>query len=76
MNKVVLTGRVTRDIVLKYTTTQKAVAQFTRIRADSYEDKDGKRQYVTKVVVEELEFLERKEKQDDFQPVDQTTLPF
>ena len=29
MNKVVLTGRVTRDIVLKYTTTQKAVAQFT-----------------------------------------------
>ena len=47
-----------------------------RIRADSYEDKDGKRQYVTKVVVEELEFLERKEKQDDFQPVDQTTLPF
>ena len=106
MNKCVLTGRVTRDIVLKYTSnTQKAVAQFTlavdrwkkdemadfilceawghtaealdkyvkkghkigvigRIRADSYEDKDGQRKYVTKVVVEEMEFLEKKEKQE------------
>ena len=120
MNKAILTGRVTRDIALKYTSnTQKAVAQFTlavdrwkkdemadfilceawdrtaetmkkyvkkghkvgvvgRIRADSYEDRDGQRKYVTKVVVEELEFLEKKEKTSDqgFSPVDNNVLPF
>ena len=112
MNKCILTGRLTRDIVLKYTSnTQKAVAQFTmavdrwkkdemadfilcevwgqtaetmekyvkkghkigiigRIRCDSYEDKEGKRQYVTKVVVEELEFLEKKEKTEKSEKTD------
>ena len=119
MNKCILTGHVTRDIAIKYTTTEKAVATFTlavnrwkkddladfilceawgqtaetldryvkkghrlgvigRIRADSYEDSQGQRKYVTKVVVEEIEFLEKKEKKDDqeFQPTGQANLPF
>ena len=121
MNLVVLTGRVTRDIEIKYTTTQKAVAKFSlavdrwkkdemadfftceawnktaelldryvkkghkigivgRLRLDSYEDREGKRQYVTKVVVDEVEFLEKKNEQTakspDLQPVNPSDLPF
>ena len=42
-----------------------------RIRSDSYDDRNGKRQYVTKVVVEDLEFLEHKKDQsNDFVSVD------
>ena len=29
MNKIILTGRLTKDIEVRYTTTQKVVAQFT-----------------------------------------------
>lgn len=120
MNKVILTGRTTRDLELKYTPSEKAVAQFTlavnkrgkndladfitcevwertaevmsmyvrkghkvgiigRIKTDSYEDSQGQRKYVTKVVVEELEFLESKkdsQQSDGFEHVNDDELPF
>lgn len=120
MNKVILTGRLTRDVELRYTQSQKAVANFNlavdrwkkdemadfftceawgqtaevmqkyvkkgqkvgiigRLRLDSWEDSTGKRQYVTKVIVEELEFLEKKNQEsssDDFHPVGQAVSPF
>lgn len=117
MNKVILIGRTTRDIDLRYTNSQKAVTQFSlavkkrgkddladfitceawgktaeimskyvmkghkigiigRIKSDSYEDKNGQRKYVTKVVVEELEFLEKKQQSDGFTDASDDELPF
>lgn len=104
MNKVILTGRLTRDPELRYTTNNKAVCDFTiatnrpvvrdgervadfincrvwnktaenlvkyqtkgnliavigRLQVDSYKDKDGNNRYSNYVLVEDLEYLERK----------------
>lgn len=104
MNKVWLTGRLTRDPELRYTANNKAVCDFTiatnrpvvrdgervadfincrvwnksaenldkyqtkgnliavigRLQVDKYTDKEGKNRYNTYVLVEDLEYLERK----------------
>ena len=105
LNRVILTGRLTRDADLRYTPSGVAVASFTmavnrtyansngeyeadfincvvwrkpaenlasfikkggligvdgRIQTRSYEDKEGKTQYVTEVVAEHIQFLEPK----------------
>lgn len=104
MNKVILTGRLTRDPELRYTANNKAVCDFTiatnrpvvrdgvrvadfincrvwgktaenlvkyqtkgnliavigRMQVDNYTDKDGKNRNYTYVLVEDLEYLERK----------------
>ena len=104
MNKVILTGRLTRDPELRYTANNKAVCDFTiatnrpvvrdgervsdfincrvwnktaenlvkyqtkgnliavigRMQVDKYQDKDGKNRNYTYVLVEDLEYLERK----------------
>lgn len=110
LNRVVLVGRLTKDIDLRYTSSNVAVAQFTiavnrafsnqngeretdfvncvawrnqaenmskyvkkgaligvdgRIQTRHYDDKDGKRVYVTEVVAESVQFLESKK--SDFQ---------
>lgn len=36
-----------------------------RIRTDSYDDKDGKRKYTTEVMVDEIQFLTQREKQEE-----------
>lgn len=103
MNKVCLTGRVTKNIELKYTQNNIAITNFTlavtrkfknqdgeyetdfinciaykstaellskyvekgdllgiegRIQTRNYEDKDGKRVYVTEVIVDSIDFLQ------------------
>lgn len=104
MNKVILTGRLTRDPELRYTANNKAVCDFTiatnrpvvrdgervadfincrvwgktaenlvkyqtkgnliavigRMQVDRYEDKEGNTRYSNYVLVEDLEYLERK----------------
>ena len=104
MNKVILTGRLTRDPELRYTANNKAVCDFTiatnrpvvrdgervadfincrvwnktaenldkyqakgnmiavsgRMQVDNYQDKDGKNRNYIYVLVEDLEYLERK----------------
>ena len=104
MNKVILTGRLTRDPELRYTTNNKAVCDFTiatnrpvvrdgervadfincrvwnktaenldkyqakgnmiavsgRMQVDNYQDNEGKNRNYTYVLVEDLEYLERK----------------
>jgi single-strand DNA-binding protein len=105
MNKCVLVGRLTRDVELKYTPNNTAVATFTlaidrmgkdkeadfipvvvwrqqaescskylskgrlvavsgRIQVRNYDDKDGKKRYVTEVVADQVSFLERGQKQE------------
>lgn len=132
MNKVVLLGRLTRDVEVRYTNTNNTmVASFTiavnrrftkegqadadfinlvawdktaefcskhfkkgqqvgvigRIQTRNYDDKDGKRVYVTEVVVEETYFADSKKddpnlsnskgltQKDNYVPVDDD-LPF
>lgn len=103
VNKVCLTGRVTKNIELKYTQNNIAITNFTlavtrkfknqngeyesdfinciaykstaellskyvkkgdllgiegRIQTRNYEDKDGKRVYVTEVIVDSIDFLQ------------------
>lgn len=105
MNKVILTGRLTKDPVVRYTPTQKVVCQFTlavdrpfvnkdgqreadfipvvlwgktaemvgnscmkghrlcvegRMQVRTYEDKDKKTVWITEVIGESIEFIERK----------------
>lgn len=104
MNKVILTGRLTRDPELRYTANNKAVCDLTiatnrpvvrdgervadfincrvwnkiaenlvkyqtkgnliavsgRMQVDNYQDNEGKNRNYTYVLVEDLEYLERK----------------
>ena len=105
MNKVIISGRLTRDPEVRYTTSEKVVCQFTlavdrpftnqdgqreadfinivvwgkiaelcgnslakghralvegRLQLRSYDAKDGSKRYVTEVVANSVEFLERK----------------
>lgn len=103
MNKVMLTGRIAKDLELKYTTNNNAVVSFnlavrkTKEDADFisivaysktaelltqyckkgssigvighlqtryYDDKDGKRVYVTEVIASEVEFLQTKQQEE------------
>lgn len=119
MNKVVLIGRTTKDIELRYTKSNKAVATFTlavdrrskddgadfiscvvwgntaeamhnyvkkghkvgisgHIATRSY-DRDGQKVYVTEVVADEVEFLEKREQKQSNGFVeldDEEDLPF
>ena len=55
----------------KYFTKGQQVAICGRIQTRNYDDKDGKKVYVTEVVAEEAYFADSK-KQDDFTPQDTT----
>ena len=55
----------------KYFTKGQQVAICGRIQTRTYDDKDGKKVYVTEVVAEEAHFADSK-KQDDFTPQDTT----
>ena len=106
MNKVVLIGRLTKDVEVRYTTNEKVVAMFSlavnrdfknqkgeyeadffnivmwgkpaelagntlkkgskiaidgRIQNRSYEAKDGTKRYVTEIVANGFEYLDKKE---------------
>lgn len=105
MNKVILIGRITKDIELKYTSNNIAIAQFNlaikrdfkntngeyetdfincvayknsaelldkycfkgsliviegRIQTRSYDGKDGKKVYVTEIIISNIQFLDTK----------------
>lgn len=105
MNKIVLLGRLTKDVEVKYTPSQKVVCSFTlavdrpflnqegqreadfipvvvwgkvaelcgnslakghrilvegRLQIRSYDGKDGNRHWVTEVIANSVEFIERK----------------
>ena len=111
MNKIILLGRLTKDPEVRYTPTNKVVAQFTlavdrpyskdkqreadfipvviwgkqaeicgnylskgqrvlvegRLQIRSYEAKDGQKKYVTEVITEHFEFIERREQGNESQ---------
>ncbi len=115
INRVVLVGRLTRDIELRKTPNGASVVQFTiacnrrfkqegqpdadfincvawnktadlmaqylnkgaligiegRIQTRSYDDKDGKRVYITEVVVDSIQFLESRNSNSTSQPYSQ-----
>ena len=110
MNRVVLIGRLTKDIDVRYTTTQKVVATFSlavtrefknpqgeyetdffnivmwgkpaelagntlkkgnkiaidgRIQNRSYDAKDGTKRYITEIIANGFEYLEKREQPKD-----------
>jgi single-strand DNA-binding protein len=108
LNNVILIGRLTKDVDLRYTPNGTAVASFTlavsrdrkvegqqdadfigivvwqkqaencaeyigkgslvavegRLQVRSYDDKEGKKQYITELVAEKVKFLENKKKEE------------
>ena len=110
MNRVELTGRLTRDPVITVTGTGTTIARFTlavnrwkkdeadfisctafnktadtiekhvkkgsligvcgRIQTGSYTNRDGQKVYTTDVIVDEMDFLEKKDAQPQEQPHD------
>lgn len=113
LNKVILVGRLTRDPEIRYTTSNRAVAQFTvaidrpftnqasgqreadfinvvawdkigenvgkyltkgrlcavegRMQTRSYENNEGRKVYVTEVIASNVQFLERKQDNSNFE---------
>ena len=110
MNKIIITGRLTKDTELRYTSNQKVVTTFTlavdrpflnqegikeadfipvvvwgktaetinkyctkgqkllvegRVQVRNYETTSGEKRYVTEVISERVEFLERKASSTD-----------
>lgn len=71
INNVTLVGRLTKDPELKYTPSNVAVATFTlavnlvgvtgRIQTRNYENQEGRRVYLTEVVAENFERLEKRD---------------
>lgn len=119
MNKVFLQGRLTKDIELRYTTTNntpvvtfslavdreyekdktdfincvaygktaefiskyfskgKLLLAIGTLQTRFYDDKDGKRVYVTEVIIEKTYFTGNKEEtKEEFTPVTDDSLPF
>lgn len=102
MNKVILIGRITKDIELRYTTQNKAVISYTlavkrdkdntdfincvvwekqaenmakycfkgsliaiegKITTRNYDDKNGKKVYITEVITNNIQFLDTKKQE-------------
>lgn len=72
--------RNTADLIGKFVKKGTKIAVTGEIQTRTYDDKDGKKVYVTEVVVESVEFCESKRTDEERQVVieadDDTTLPF
>ena len=64
----------TAETLYQYVGKGHRIGVVGRIRTGSY-DKDGKKFYTTDIIVEEFDFLEKKE-QKEFPPVNDSDLPF
>lgn len=60
--------------IKKYVSKGSLVAVDGRIQTRNYEDKDGKRVYVTEVVADKLQFLDNKVKDKESLPKDDKTI--
>ena len=89
MNKIFLSGNLTRDPKVRYTPSGKYLAKGSRVLVEgrlqnNIYEKDGVKHYAEKIVVENIEFAggksEKKidEPKDDFDgsPVDDDDMPF
>ena len=64
--------------LVKYQTKGKLIAVIGRMQVDTYTDKEGKKQYKSYVLVEDLEYLERKkednqEVENEYKDISATT---
>lgn len=67
----------TGEFCSKYFKKGQQVAITGRLQTRNYDDKDGKRVYVTEVLAEEAYFADSKEQSQPFeQPADDSELPF
>jgi len=75
----------TAEFIAKYFTKGQQIGIIGRLQTRTYDDKDGKKVYVTEVVAEEVEFTGSKKEEekgesvnlDTFKPVtDEAKLPF
>lgn len=55
----------TAENLVKYQTKGNMIVVIGRMQVDNYQDKEGKNKYNTYILVEELEFLESRKKEED-----------
>lgn len=77
---IVAFGKIAENVA-NYLQKGQLTAVSGRLQTRSYEGKDGIRRYVTEVIASQVEFLERKERHNDFdidgfESVDDELLPF
>lgn len=77
---IVVWGKMAENCA-NYLTKGSLVAVQGRIQSRSYEAKDGTRRYITEVIASQVEFLERKERNNDFdidgfESADDELIPF
>jgi single-strand DNA-binding protein len=77
----IVTWRNLAETCGKYLGKGRLVAVSGRIQVRTYEDNDGQRRYVTEVVADQVQFLERArdgqaQQPSGFTPVDDEELPF
>ena len=80
---VVLFGK-TAEATANYSAKGKLVSVSGSIQTESYEAKDGTRRYVTKILGEEIDFLEwaskgkneNRDTSEDLMPIDSGNIPF
>ncbi len=71
----IVAWRSTAEFVSKYFVKGQMIAVVGRIQTRNYDDKDGKRVYVTEVVADEVSFTESKRDGGSQQPATYTTAP-
>ena len=69
----IVAWRSTAEFVSKYFVKGQMIAVVGRIQTRNYDDKDGKRVYVTEVVADEVSFTESKRDSGASQPATYTT---
>lgn len=70
--------RNTADLISKYTKKGDRIGVCGSVQTRSFDAQDGSKRYVTEIVVDEIEFLEKKEatNNENLEPINDSDLPF
>lgn len=70
--------RNTADLISKYTKKGDRIGICGSVQTRSFDAQDGTKRYVTEIVVDEIEFLEKKEvtNNENLEPINESDLPF
>lgn len=71
----IVTWNKTAEFCSKYFKKGQQVGVIGRIQTRNYEDKDGKKVYVTEVIAEEVYFADSKKEEENYIPNDEQPIP-
>lgn len=71
----IVTWNKTAEFCSKYFKKGQQVGVIGRMQTRNYEDKDGKKVYVTEVIAEEVYFADSKKEEENYVPNDEQPIP-